>query len=162
MKSKYFLLTCFLAGLLVACSSADDNEPPATESSTVPAPEIRAARQESRTAAQTRTNPPTLAELDDEKPLLEAARLHGASEAPGTGLDLLIFASDRREYRESLALIAENSSDEQYQQLDAALRWLLINDPSIMNDEQRLFTAINGKSGSEILEMVVEKLGQRQ
>jgi hypothetical protein len=76
-------------------------------------------------------------------------------------MEMIIYAADRREYRESLQLIAEQSSDEKFQQLDAALRYLMINDPSIMNDEQRLFEFINGKTGTEILQITADLLDNR-
>lgn len=80
---------------------------------------------------------------------------------PGDGLNLVIFASDRQEYNESLRMIAEQTSDTQFQQLDAAMRYLMINDPSIMNDEQRLFEAVNGKTGMEVLQMTADLVNNR-
>lgn len=159
MNVSPLLAALSLVAVLAACS--DDDQAQFEQSpSTAPAAQ-EGVRSAPRRQAPVAERVPHVSELDADKPLLEAARLHGGQDGPGNGLELPIFASDRAEYRESLRLIAEDSSDEQYQQLDAALKWLLINDSSIMNDEQRLFETVHGKTGSEVLALVADQITRR-
>jgi len=154
-----FPATALAIGILAGCSGGDsdsaDGSETASDQSSVQSNPIP------RGSSTTRERLPDVTELDDDKPVIAAPRLRGGSETDAGGLDLVIFASGRKEYRDSLRLIAEGSTDKQFQQLDAALRWLLINDPSIMNNEQRLFEAINGKTGNQVLDMVAERVNAR-
>jgi len=157
VKDLLLVSTVLLSAVLAGCSGGD--EAPAEEASAERSA-VGVPRQAPRSTRG--SDVPHVSELDADKPLLEAPRLRGGGESESSdGLDLVLFASDRTEYRDSLRLIAENSSDEQFQQLDAALKWLLINDTSIMNDEQRLFETINGMTGTEVLALVAQRLADR-
>ena len=153
-----FPATVLAIGILAGCSGGESDSADGTESASDRSVQSNPIP---RGSSASRERLPDVTELDDDKPIIEAPRLRGSSETDAGGLDLVIFASGRQEYRDSLRLIAEGSTDTQFQQLDAALRWLLINDPSIMNNEQRLFDTVNGKTGNQVLELVAERVNGR-
>lgn len=154
------ILFASLASVMLLAACSKEPEPSAQPESTASTKEFpkRAAPRADRNPTASSAE---IAPAEDDQPLIAAPRLYGQSPVPGDGLNLMIFASNRQEYKESLRLIAEQTSDEQFQQLDAAIRYLMINDPSIMNDEQRLFEAINGKTGMEVLQMTADLLNNR-
>lgn len=92
----------------------------------------------------------------EDAPLLSMPLNSGQLVEDGSGLDLVIFASTRRQYLQSLAEIAANTSDKQMKQFETAIRYLLINSPLVMNKEDRLYETIDGKTAGEVIEMAVE------
>ena len=153
-------LIASLASVLLLAGCGKEPEPVAEPESTGSAlelPQRAAPRADRNRPAAT----PEVVQPEDDQPLSAAPRIKGESPVPGDGLNLVIFASDRQEYNESLRMIAEQTSDTQFQQLDAALRYLMINDPSIMNNEQRLFETINGKTAMEVLQMTADLVNNR-
>ena len=156
MKTKS-LAMILAAAMLTACS--DD---PESTAQTDEAPDSGAVSVNRTAPARSAPEQPAASPDDREQPLISAPRIRGQGESEdGGGMDMIIYAADREEYQESLQLIAEQTTDRQFQQLDAALRYLMINDPSIMNDEQRLFEFINGKTGTEIMQATSERLKNR-
>jgi len=144
--------------VLAACSNEQASQNEASESPD----DLMVNRSAPETSARVPAPRPAAPAEESERPLIEAPRIRGQAEASdGSGMDLIIYAADRREYQESLQLVAEQSTDSEFQQLDAALRYLMINDPSIMNDEKRLFEFINGKTGEEILQATANLLDDR-
>ncbi len=158
MKILFPLMASILLVLLIACS--DDEPADRGNQQQASSDQLSIPRNATRQSSAN-TGIPNIADLEEDKPLLMAQRLHGQAVEPGNGLELPIFATDRSDYQQSLRLIAKDSTDEQYQKLDAALKWLLINDLSILNDEQRLFEKIHGMTGNEVLAMVAEQIAGR-
>lgn len=156
MSIRITILSMTLLFLVIGCSSEPEPAAPEPSRSIETAP--RSAPSVSSRAAPAAS---TASQVEDNLELIAKPRLTGRSPVPGNGLETVIFATTREEYAESLSMIAEETSDEQYQQLDAALRWLMINDASIMNDEARLFERINGKTGTEILQMTADQVQNR-
>lgn len=156
MKRKS-LAIIVAAALLTACS----NDPESTAQSEQ-APESGELSVNRTAPDRSAPEPQTARSEDRDQPLISAPRVRGQAESEdGGGMEMIIYAADRREYQESLQLIAEQTTDRQFQQLDAALRYLMINDPSIMNNERRLFEFINGKTGAEIMQATAELLENR-
>ena len=157
-RADHFFLTCVVLALLIT-SGCSDHQDDRQVGQQKPSAELAVNRTPpNTTGSYSDQDTSEKAPIgDSQKPLVSAPRLRGQAEAEGNGLDFIIFAGDREQYAESLQIIAESTTDEQYQQLDAAIRWLLINDPSIMNKEDRLFEQIDGKTGTEILQMFVNR-----
>ncbi|GAB4172541.1 MAG: hypothetical protein Kow0020_07610 [Wenzhouxiangellaceae bacterium] len=151
---KFILAVVLIA--LITLTGCGGGETPSAEPESPAASNLQAKKPAPRTAT-----PAAAPRASETKPLLSAPRLKGEQSEPGNGLELVIWAGDRAQYEESLREIAAQTNDEQYQQLDAALRWMLINDRRVMNKEERLFELINGKTGMEVLQMVAEELNSR-
>jgi len=157
MKRTHLVGILLVSLLLLGCSEDQDADSAQAENESS---EISVNRSAPSRTARAPAAPAAAPSVDE--PLISAPRLKGQAEtSDGSGMDMIIYASDRREYQESLQLIAEQSTDQQFQQLDAALRYLMINDPSIMNKEQLLFEFVNGKTGTEIMQATADLLKAR-
>ena len=105
MKMNLKIALILSAAVLAACGG-DEQQPeqPATSNSAVES----APRTAPRSTADQRGDAAAVNQADQEE-LIAAPRLTGESPVAGDGLNLLVFASDRAEYQESLRLIAEQT-----------------------------------------------------
>lgn len=79
-------------------------------------------------------------------------KIDGSLETDGMGLETIIDASNKRAYADSLQWIAEDVSKEQFDRLESSIRYIHMYDSSILGDESRLFSVVDGKTGTEIIE----------
>jgi len=78
-------------------------------------------------------------------------KLEAGSEEEGMGLDLIIDASSKQAYAESLRWMAQDASREQIASLERSVRYIHMYDPSVLGREERMLEIINGKTGNEVI-----------
>ena len=81
-------------------------------------------------------------------------RKKGDLETEGNGLEMIISAFDQQDFDASMQMIAENSSQKHYRQLDSAMRYLL--DARAAGRKQQLHELVNGKTGEEVIRLALE------
>jgi len=157
MHLSRILQSLVLATLLAACGDQQPPQPAET------AAEDDAPQVVERAAPRRVVGDAPERELRERTgPLAKIPRLTGQLEAPGSGLDMPIFATDRADFIASLEAISESVNDQQMQQLEGSWRYLLINANWIMYDEQKFFDYVDGKSGQEIIDAGVRALNKER
>lgn len=133
--------------LLIACRSEQAQEPePAVETVETPAPRTEPAREPSRTP-------------EPGAPVVP--RSEGQLEEAGYGLALIVDGTSTASFHESLELIASETSQEQYQSLDAAIRYLQVYSPHAWGGRDSLYASLDGMTGEEIIAQAGELQRQR-
>ncbi|QOC23817.1 hypothetical protein IC757_06750 [Wenzhouxiangella sp. AB-CW3] len=143
---------------LVGCGS-DDQDEAANEVETAPAAEQteQQPRREVRRRSEQEPQEPTRTTDADPRRL---PHLQGAAEVDGHGLTMIVDGSSPEAFQQSLELIASDSTDEQYQQLDSAIRDLQMNSPEGWGGAEALFRSLDGMTGEEIIERAAERRRQ--
>ncbi len=154
---KKLILPLATALILAGCGS-DNDEVETTASETAQdaaaapardtAPEMESRRDVRRSRDQEIT--PQLAE--PEEPARSVPRMQGSAETDGYGLTMIVDGSSTAAFEQSLELIAEDTTAEQYRQLDAAIRYLRAYSSSAWGDLENLYATLDGKTGEEIIE----------
>lgn len=132
---------------LSGCSRSDDSAQVVVEEAS---DEASSVLRERRTRAQTATPPPPPTRQAD--PSVRIPRERGQATREGYGLTFVIDGSSPAAFAESLELIASDSSDEQYQQLDSALRYLQVYSPDGWQGLPEFYMRLNGMTGEEVIE----------
>lgn len=78
-------------------------------------------------------------------------KLEPGVDEDGMGLELIIDASSKDAYAQSLRWIAEDASKEQLARLERSVRYIHMYDSSVLGSEQRMLQLINGKTGNEVI-----------
>ena len=158
---KKLILPLATALILAGCGSDNDEvettaSDPARDTAAAPArdtaPEMGSRRDVRRSGQQEPT--PQLAEPDE--PARSVPRMQGAAETDGYGLTMIIDGSSTSAFEQSLELIAEDTTSEQYRQLDAAIRYLRAYSPEAWGGLENLYASLDGKTGEEIIEQATQ------
>ncbi|MDT8437966.1 MAG: hypothetical protein RQ729_03015 [Wenzhouxiangellaceae bacterium] len=144
-------LTAVLALTLTACGK-DEPAAPETASSGPSMVERAAPRQQNQPAAQ----------VSQDEDFRVMPRVEGQLDGDGMGLDVIIDASSKRAYAESLRWIAEDASKEQMASLERSIRFIHMYHPSVLGQEARMLDVINGKTGNEVIAMATEVSQKRR
>lgn len=152
MKRSLAALMLVMMALGLAACGGDEPEPEAAEQAEVAetAPEPGTERRR-----RPQAEPVAPEDLDDRSVPRLAGQLE--DDQQGFGLAMVIDASDEQAFRESLRLIADESSAQEYRDLDNALRFLHFYSPQVMTDRERLHQLVNGMTGEEIIEMAAKQ-----
>ena len=155
MKKLIFLLTA--TAMLAGCSSEDEVE---TAEETVA--ETTPTVSEQRVMRQRRNpEPPSVPEgtqsLTD--PARELPRLTGELEQDGYGPTMIIDGSSPEAFRQSVELIAADSSEKQYRDFNAAVRFLRTYTLGA-RDLEEFYQTLDGMTPEEVIEMVSERRGR--
>lgn len=144
---KTVMMIC--AAVLMSGCQSDRDEAPATE--TV---EQETAAVSERVTRQRSVVGEAVVARDRERsdPSRNIPRLQGQFSQPGLGLSLIVDGSTPEAFMESLELIAAETSDEQYQQLDAALRYLRVYSSAAWGGLPGLYQSLDSMTGEEIIE----------
>lgn len=137
---------------LTACGSQDAEES-ATAASDGP-------RMIERSAPQRNAEP--AAQIAPEEDFRVIPRLEGQLEERGLGMDVIIDASSKRAYGESLRWIAEDVSREQMASLERSIRFIHMYHPAVLGQEARMLSVIDGKTGNEVITMATEVAAKRR
>ncbi|MDT8450206.1 MAG: hypothetical protein RQ847_08515 [Wenzhouxiangellaceae bacterium] len=147
-------LTASAALLLTGCGS---EEPEQSES--VPETSPRMIERDAPRRDEPDATPETEPAKDDFRVVPD---VEGALEEEGMGLDVIIDASSKQAYAESLRWIAEDASKDQVQQLEGAIRYIHMYDPSVFGNEERMLKVIDGKTGQEVIEYATRLRNERR
>ena len=157
-KSKGIIAAAlFLATAAITGCNRDANveEPEATAS----APEITQRQAPSRAVSAPARTQPQAARNEDFRIM---PQLDGALEEDGMGLDVIIDASSRQAYADSLEWISQDASKEQLDKLENAIRYLHMYDSSVLGSESNLLVVLDGKTGHEVVERAQELMNKRR
>ncbi|MGY6632023.1 MAG: hypothetical protein ACXIUL_13575 [Wenzhouxiangella sp.] len=155
------LLITLASGLLMACRSEPEPPPePAAETAPVaqtqPRREVR--QREPEPAAPIRDTA-TLPPLQD--PARQLPSLRGELAEDGWGLDNLIDGSSPAAFAQSLELIASDTSERQYQEFNAALRYLQTYSLAT-RDLPSFYRTLDNLSANEVIERAREQQRARR
>lgn len=149
MKKTICILS--IAFLAVGCGS--DEQPPAEET-TQNAQEqpAKSERDIARRSERQKENTEPLPRRDEVDPEKRIPRVQGEAQEDGYGLTMVVDGSSPQAFQESLELIGMDTSEEQYQNLDAALRFLATYDTAAWSGLANLYKTLDGMTGEEIIE----------
>ena len=150
-KTICILSVAFLA---IGCGS---EEPAPAEESTQAAQEQSTDNERDivrRSDRQEESQP--LPRRDSQDPERKVPRIEGQAQEEGYGLTMVVDGSSPEAFSESLELIAMDTSQEQYQRLDASLRYLATYDTAAWSGLPNLYKTLDGMTGEEIIERAIE------
>lgn len=154
MNLSRFVLTSLAAAAAMALVGCSGEEPAETEKAAADGPSMI-----ERSAPQQAQRP--VAQISEDEDFRVMPRVEGALEEEGMGLDVIIDASSKRAYGESLRWIAEDVSSEQMASLERSIRFIHMYHPAVLGQESRMFDAIDGKTGNEVIAMASELITKR-
>ena len=154
---KRIILPIAASLILVGCGSGnDDVDSPVAETG----PETT-AETETRREVRRRSETDEAPAARDGDGVHRLPRLSGSAEEDGYGLTMIVDGSSPAAFDQSLELIAADTSESQYQQLDAAIRYLRMNSPHGWGGAEALYAALDGMSGEEIIEKADQRRSAR-
>lgn len=157
MNRIIFLIAA--TALLAGCPADNDAEPAeeAVAETTPTVSEQRAMRQ------RRNPEPPSIPEgsrsLTD--PSRELPRLTGELDDDGYGPSMIIDGSSPEAFRQSVELIAADSSERQYREFNSALRFLRTYALGA-RDLEEFYQTLDGMTPEEVVEMVAERRSRRR
>jgi len=137
------LVMSAFALILAGCGGDEEAESVAEESS---APSMI-----QRSAPKPAERQPTAIISESEEDFRVMPRLEGAAEEEGLGLETIIDASSKQAYADSLRWIAQDTTKQQFAELERSIRFIHMYDPSILGQESRMLQTIDGMTGAEII-----------
>ncbi len=147
---KRTLLTLAVLALAVACGQ---NEEPVAEQQPAQALETAPAQTDRTVRRSRQEEPQPLPRPDDVDPSKKIPRIQGEAQQDGFGLTMIVDGSSPQAFAESLELMAMDTTQEQYRQLDSALRFLGTYDPNSWSGGMTsLYQSLDGLTGEEIIE----------
>lgn len=139
---------------IVGCSNDAGTENP---EETTSAPKMTQREAPSRTAPTEQVS-----QTEKNEDFRVMPRLDGALEEDGMGLDVIIDASNKQAYADSLEWISQDASKEQFSRLENSIRYLHMYDSSVLGREAALLDVVDGKTGYEIIERAEQLMKERR
>lgn len=115
-----------------------------------PAPETQARRDVRRSTDDERTTAASAPPRADD-PARNIPKMVGDAPEEGHGLTMIVDGSSPEAFRQSLEIIAEDTSEAQYSQLDSAIRYLRVYSPAGWSGLPALYESLDGMTGEEII-----------
>lgn len=151
---KRIMTIAVLATLLAACGE----EPQAPAEPELAQEEDRTeARREVRRSRDREPEPEPIDNSDDPARKIPQAQAGLEEGEQGYGLTMIVDGSSPEAFQNSLELIAEDTSPEQYQRLDSALRYLKAYSSAGWDGPASLYQSLDGMTGEEIIERAAEE-----
>lgn len=153
MNIKYFAMTALAFSLLAGCQSTEPEETAAPEpASTTPvAEQPTSTRPDAAERRSAQREPEPTANGPEVDPSREIPNLDGRLESEGYGMTMIVDGSSPQAFADSLEMIASDTSSEQYQALDSAIRYLQAYSLEPGNLEA-LYRSLDGLTAEEIIE----------
>ena len=157
---KRFILPIAATLILAGCGSDSDEietavQEEAAEPTTQTQPRREVRREEERMEVPART--PQSDDVERNIP-----RIQGSATEEGYGLTMIVDGSSPQAFQQSLELMAEDTTQEQYRQLDSALRYLRAYSPEAWQGTPNLYASLDGMTGEEIIEKANSLRGERR
>ncbi|MDX1626395.1 MAG: hypothetical protein R3323_07765 [Wenzhouxiangellaceae bacterium] len=170
--TKNSTIPVMLAGLLTAGAvalvalAACSSEPEPTESAPAETASTAGSEQESprrggATVHRPQTNAPTTQTFAANRPLVpdvDGQRTDGE----GQGLLVVLDGTSEEAFEASLAFVAQDTTPEQYDELERALNYLVIYDHAILNDRARMLRQVDGMTAEEVIARASEIARSKQ
>lgn len=150
------------AGLLLAACGSNEPDEPVVEPE--PVPPTQAERDRDRPLRQNTTRDritPTPEAFEQARDEL-LPRATGQQEEEGYGLTLVIDGSSPEAFHQSLEWIAQDTSEEQYNDLASAIRYLRMYSSAAQRGHAELYKSLDGLTGEQIIERGKELAQQRR
>src|SRR6056297_3168570 len=150
----------FAAGIfLAAAAAAGCSEDASVEN----AEEVASAPRMVERQAPVRTAPTrTASQAAGQDDFRVVPQLDGSLEEDGMGLDVIIDASSKQAYADSLEWISQDASKEQFSRLENAIRYMHMYDPAVLGREAELLATLDGKTGHEVIARAQELMKERR
>lgn len=152
---RLILSLAFASLLLAGCGS--DNEPEAVEEPESTEEEaLQTSREIRRQSEQSQETVEPRATTDNSE--RQIPRRHGKLEDEDSayGLTMLVDGTSPQAFQDSLDMIAGETTSQQYEQLDSALRYLSTYAPEAWSGMPTLYKSLDGMTGEEIIEKAEE------
>lgn len=144
------------ASLLLFGCGQDEPEAPSEPEAAEQATDQRESRREVRRAEEPSSEPAP--DRNEKKvPVLE-----GQAETEGHGLTMIMDGSSPEAFEESLSLVAQDTSKEQYRKLDQAIRHLEVYSSAGWSGKASLYKSLDGMTAEEIIEKAQSEREERQ
>jgi len=152
MNLKYFAMTALAVSLLAGCQSNEPEETAAPEPArSTPAAEQPAPARRSAAEQRPARTEPAQASTTDVNPAREIPRLEGELGSEGYGMTMIVDGSSPEAFAESRKIIASDTSPEQYQALDSAIRYMKTYSMG-SRDLETFYQSLDGMTAEEIIE----------
>ncbi len=152
MNMKFPALIALAVAFLAGCQSTEP-EQTATPEPTSATPAVERSAPDRRSAAEPRpTQPePEPTSSTGVDPAREIPRLQGELQSEGYGMTMIVDGSSPQAFADSLAMIASDTSQEQYRTLDSAIRYLQTYALG-SRDLESFYQSLDGMTAEEIIE----------
>lgn len=159
--SKLYRHGIIAAGMVVAAVAmlgcSEDSATGSAEESAASSPQVTQRETPSRrTPAEPVSTP---AENEDFRVM---PSLSGSLDEDGMGLDIMIDASTKQAYADSLEWISQDASKEQFSRLENAIRYMHMYDSSVLGRESALLATLDGMTGHEVIARAEELMKERR
>lgn len=159
--NKLYRHGIIVAGMALATATmlgcSEDAATESAEESAASSPQMTQRDAPSRPAP-----PEPVSEPDQDEDFRVMPSLNGSLEEDGMGLDVIIDASSKRAYADSLEWISQDASREQFSRLENAIRYMHMYDPSVLGRESELLATLDGKTGHEVIARAEELMKERR
>lgn len=152
------------AGMLLAACGSEEPDEPATEPQPEPQAEAEPRRDPNRVQRQNTTRDkigPSPDSFDQDRQEL-LPRVTGQQQEEGYGLTMVVDGSSPEAFHQSLQWIAEDTSEEQYQKLASAVRYLRMYSSVAQESHAALYESLDGMTGEQIIERGEEIVERRR
>lgn len=156
-KHKAVFLVSISAMGLVLAGCGEEQRPPSSPDEETPQMIQRQAPERQQPGATDSGS--TIAGQDDFRVM---PKIDGSLKEDGMGLETIIDASSKQAYADSLQWISEDVSQDQFNRLESSIRYIHMYDSSVLGDESKLLTLVDGKTGTEIIEHASRLQKQRR
>lgn len=143
---------CILSVAFLAIGCGSDEPAPADEPTQAAQEQPAGTDREVVRRSERPEEPEPLPRRDEVDPEKKIPRVEGEAQEEGYGLTMVVDGSSPEAFQESLELIAMDTTQEQYRQLDSALRFLATYDTAAWQGLPNLYETLDGMTGEEIIE----------
>ena len=150
---KRLILPIAATLILIGCGSGNNDAEAPTAEAVPEATTETETRREVRRRSETDEAPAA----PDDDGVHRLPRLEGGTETDGHGLTMIVDGTSPAAFEQSLELIASDSSESQYRELDSAIRYLRMYSPQGWGGPAALYESLDGMTGEEIIEMAAER-----
>jgi len=156
---KRYILPIAATLILAGCGSdSDETETVVQEEAAEPTAQTQ-PRREVRREQERMDVPATTPGSDDAE--RNIPRIEGGATEEGYGLTMIVDGTSPQAFQQSLELIAQDTTQEQYRQLDSALRYLRAYSPEAWQGTPNLYASLDGMTGEEIIEQAASLRRER-
>ncbi|HKL52060.1 MAG TPA: hypothetical protein VJ908_12905 [Wenzhouxiangellaceae bacterium] len=159
--SKLYRYGIIAAGMVVATATmlgcSEDAATESAEESAASSPQMNQRKAPSRPAPAE-----PVSNADENEDFRVMPSLNGSLDEDGMGLDVIIDASSKQAYADSLEWISQDASKEQFAKLENAIRYMHMYDPAVLGREAELLATLDGKTGHEVIARAQELMKERR
>lgn len=145
-------ILCILSVAFLAVGCGSDEQPAEEKTEAAQEQPAETEREVVRRSERQEEESQPLPRRDEVDPEKRIPRIKGDAQEEGYGLTMVVDGSSAQAFQESLELIAMDTSQAQYDNLDAALRFLATYDTAAWSGLPNLYKTLDGMTGEEIIQ----------